>query len=606
MNLPIPDAVLAQHVAVLGMTGSGKTSTEKLIVEQVVEKGARVCVLDTIKSDWWGITSSATGKSAGLPFKILGGPRGHVPLPSSAGKVIGQLVASGKLPLSIIDMADFEAGGIQRFFVDFAAALWKHQRGVVYLVIEEAHELAPKERAGFGAENMAIHWAKKLATGSRTKGIRLVVATQRVQALHNAVLGSCGTLVAHQLAYDADQEPVKKWLKSANKARAGEVADSLAGLPTGTGWICSPRAGVFEKVKFPKFRTFDNTATPDGDDISDDVKTAPVDRDELRAIIGDAVTAAEADDPSKLRAEIARLKGELAKAPTLETINIGTMADHLAASGYAVSSQEQIEAIIANAFDKGARAGIEQANASSVALVGEMLRPFVDRAKLLGDDLGICVRAMQTGIDGGEIVVKAPPISQSGPPAASLTARAPSTRTTPQSDARATSSPVAGGDGTLTAYQQRILDAIAWVESIGQQAPSRSIVAFLAGASPNSSTFERYISALKGKDLISYPANGALGLTGPGRRIAAAPTAALTHVAILQKIREKVTGYQFKLVTEICKRYPKDMSRDELAAACGVSANSSTFERYVSQIKSLGLITASGPGRVRADERLFP
>jgi DNA helicase HerA-like ATPase len=60
-------------------------------------------------------------------------------------------------------------------------------------VIEEAHEFAPKERAGIGAENMAIHWAKKLATAGRSKGIRLIVATQRVQALHNAVLGSCET-----------------------------------------------------------------------------------------------------------------------------------------------------------------------------------------------------------------------------------------------------------------------------------------------------------------------------------------------------------------------------------------------------------------------------
>jgi hypothetical protein len=66
-------------------------------VEHVVAQDFRVCVLDTTKSDWWGITSSASGKREGLPFKILGGPRGHVPLHSSAGTVIGQLVGSGKL-----------------------------------------------------------------------------------------------------------------------------------------------------------------------------------------------------------------------------------------------------------------------------------------------------------------------------------------------------------------------------------------------------------------------------------------------------------------------------------------------------------------------------
>lgn len=128
MTHPIPDAALENYVAILGKIGSGKTSTEKLAIEQVVAAGFRVCVLDSTKSDWWGITSSASGKQPGLPFKILGGPHGHVPLHSSAGKVIGQLVGSGKLPLSMIDMADFEAGGLSRFFVDFAPALMRSAR----------------------------------------------------------------------------------------------------------------------------------------------------------------------------------------------------------------------------------------------------------------------------------------------------------------------------------------------------------------------------------------------------------------------------------------------------------------------------------------------
>ena len=71
MSRSIPDAALTQHMAILGKTGSGKTSTEKLIVEHVVTQDFRVCVLDTTKSDWWGITSSASGKREGLPFKIL-------------------------------------------------------------------------------------------------------------------------------------------------------------------------------------------------------------------------------------------------------------------------------------------------------------------------------------------------------------------------------------------------------------------------------------------------------------------------------------------------------------------------------------------------------
>lgn len=314
MKTIIQEAALEQHVAVLGKTGSGKTSTAKLIVEQVVPRGARVCVLDPIKSDWWGITSSADGKKPGLPFHILGGPHGHVPLHSGAGKAIGELVGSGKLPLSIVDMADFEAGGVQRFFVDFAPALLRSMRGVLYLVWEEAHEYAPKERSGFEKENMAIHFAKKIATAGRSKGIRLIVATQATQLLHNRVLGSCETMVVHRFTAPADQDPVIKWLKAnTTKAEVEQVAGSLSKLVAGEAWVVSGEAQVFERMKFPRIHTYDNSATPTDNDHQHQVKTAPVDQDALRSIIGHAVEEAEANDPKLLRVRISDLERELKK-----------------------------------------------------------------------------------------------------------------------------------------------------------------------------------------------------------------------------------------------------------------------------------------------------
>lgn len=310
----IPSAILRQHIASLGKTGSGKTSTAKLAIEQIVrdDPSARVCVLDPLKSDWWGLTSSADGKSEGLPFYVLGGPHGHVALHESAGKAIGDLVATGALPLSIIDMADFAPGGLQKFFNDFVPALMKRMRGVLHLVIEEAHEFAPKERAGIGAETAAIYHAKKLATAGRSKGVRMMVITQRTQALHNALLGSCDTIIAHRLTAPADQEPVKKWLKAnVSKEIYDQVSASLSSLKTGSGWICSGEAQMAELVQFPKISTYDNSATPTGDTAEIEIKMAPVDRDRLRAIIGDAAKDAEVDDPAKLRAQIAVLEKQI-------------------------------------------------------------------------------------------------------------------------------------------------------------------------------------------------------------------------------------------------------------------------------------------------------
>lgn len=312
----IPESALSQHIAVLGKTGSGKTSTAKLLIEQVVATGNRVCILDPIKSDWWGLTSSADGKRPGLPFHILGGPRGHVPLHDAAGKAIAEVVATGSLPLSIIDMADFRPGGQAKFFVDFAPVLLKRIRGVLFLVLEEAHIFAPKEKTGVGDENMSTYWCKMLATAGRSKGIRLIVLTQRTQALHNAVLGSCDSLIAHRLTAPADQAPVTKWLQAnATKDVTKEVSDTLAGLKTGEAWLCSGEALIFERRQFPRISTYDNTRTPTTEDGEHHVKTAAVDADQLKAIIGEAVKEAEANDPKLLKATIAKLEKQLAEKP---------------------------------------------------------------------------------------------------------------------------------------------------------------------------------------------------------------------------------------------------------------------------------------------------
>ncbi len=308
----ISDNILSQHIAILGKTGSGKTSTAKLIVEQVVSDDARVCILDPIKSDWWGLISSASGKKEGLPFQVLGGPYGHVPLHAGAGKAIAEIVANGSLPLSIIDMADFKPGGQSQFFVEFAPILLRKMKGVVYLVIEEAHLFAPKERSGIGQENMAIYWSKRLATAGRSKGIRLIFATHRTQDLHNALLDSCDTLIAHRMTAPSSQKPVIKWLKAnTSKELTAEVSGSLASLKTGEAWLCSGEAQIFERRKFPRISTYDNTATPTGEGTDHQVKTAKIDAEKLAKIIGHAVDEAKANDPKLLKQEIAELKRKL-------------------------------------------------------------------------------------------------------------------------------------------------------------------------------------------------------------------------------------------------------------------------------------------------------
>lgn len=578
----LPSGVLDNHIAVLGKTGSGKTSTSKLIVEHVVAQGFRVCVLDTVKSDWWGLTSSRDGKHPGLDFKILGGPRGHVPLHSNAGKVIGQLVGSAKLQHSIIDMADFEAGGIQKFFVDFAPALMRNMRGVLYLVIEEAHELAPKERAGFGQENMSIHWAKKLATAGRSKGIRLIVATQSVQQLHNRVLGSAETLIAHRLTAPADQEPVVKWLKANTvKDVALKIAAEMSSVPTGTGWVCSGEVRFFEKVKFPKFVTYDNTATPTGDLATREIKTTPVDQEELKSIIGDAVEEALANDPVKLRSENAKLKA------TIHSMEVK--------------------------LSRAEAAPLPPREPEKVFVIGGHEVAIIDHcAKQMGalftkvKDIIVALQLNQQELsDIRTHVLKFLPNKARG-----ITAGVAPTVNRPKSVERHVESRPTHADGVslgVSPVAQRILNALAELELLKVTQPVREMVALMAGYTNLASTgFVKAIGELRTAGCVHYPNADTMALTDAGRDKAEYPAAPRSSDDIQRRVCSLLGGKAVEILKPLIDAYPNPVERMEVATAAGYTNLASTgFVKVIGRLRSLGFIDYPDSRTMVANKVLF-
>jgi hypothetical protein len=639
----IPDAILNGHIACLGMTGAGKTTTTKLIVETIVKRdpNARVHVLDPIKMDWWGITASADGKSPGLPFSILGGPHGHVPLHDTSGRAIAELVADGRLKLSISDMKRFKPGGHQRYFIDFAETLLERIQGVVYLVLEEAHIFAPKERSGIGNENMAVHWAKMLAMSGRSAGIRLIVNTQSIQSLHNRVLGSMETLIAMRLIAPADQKPVLNWLQAniADPVLVKKIGGSLATNPTGSGWLCSGQARIFEFVEFRRITTFDNSATPTSRGKRRTVTTAPVDEEKLREIIGQAVKVAEAEDPKALKKRLETLEREKAdferqlqavaarKTPAdpkdteaadqrgyaraqkeaeaerrkdLATINSLRQAlevamkfiieieakDFFKAGGETVD-QASIEKVIADATKQATKL-IEQ----SLAARGKEL----DKLQLEAQRLAARLKGLLDQADQ-DVTVKVG-VTHNQPFTVKATSAAPATRPAAQSSD--------GAHAQLTPAKQRILDAIAWFETIGENAPDKAMVAFAADASSTSSTYQNNTGALRTAGLLDYPGSGTVALTEAGRALAQPRDAPLDHQTMMALLAAKLPPAQIRLLAAAAAKYPHPLTKDELAAMAGASPTSSTYQNNLGRLRTLGLLDYPASGQVCATKRLFP
>lgn len=575
MQFPIPDAALLQHTAILGKTGAGKTTTAKAIVEHVVGHNMRVCVLDPIKSDWWGLTSSKDGKHAGLPFVILGGPHGHVPLHATSGKAIGELVARGKdLPLSILDMADFGPGGQQRFFIDFASTLLKRMQGVLYLVMEEAHLFAPKERSGVGDENMAIHWAKMLATAGRSKGLRLVLATQRTQALHNALLGSCDTMIALRMTAPADQGPVRKWLKAnVLKETAQEVENSLSGLKTGSAWVCAE--GMANLVPFPPIKTYDNTATPTQDSAPIEVKQAAVDMEHLKTVVGDAVKESAGNNPKMLKAEIARLESEMQKLTAQKS------------DDYRLTDVE-IEVCKKEGYDKGWGDAVKHMGEKGTEARLKVCKAIELLTAADTVDLnGLIIPPVKTEVN------YAKPMHA---PIAQLAERLVSTQKA------AGSTPAGRSNGHLEAPLQKIIDAIMWWNVLGVEEPNHPQVGFIAGYSHKSGTWATYLSRLRSQGLIAP--KGILELTDAGSKQAALPRETPDPAAFRDTVLMKIDGPLRRIMEPLLHAYPGALSSQLAGERAGYSHTSGTCATYLSRLRSLDLIEPKGP--LRAKDWLFP
>jgi uncharacterized protein len=611
----IPDAVLTQHTAILGKTGSGKTSTAKLLVEQAVAQGHSVCILDPIKSDWWGITSNRDGSGPGLPFQILGGPHGHVPLQPEAGEAVGELVATNKLPLSIIDMSRFGPGGLSKFFLGFAPAIAKKPRRVLYVVLEEAHEFGPKERAGGNDENMLVYWSKRLATAGRVAGIRLVVATQRVQSLHNALLSSCDSMIAHRLTFPADQKPVIDWFAAnIGKDRAAEVSSALSTLQTGEGFVGSGEARLFERMKFAKMSTFDNTSTPTGDDANHQIKTAPVNAEGLKALLGKAVTEAIENDPKQLKAEVAKLKKQLSDALAQPvTIHADKRVQEL---------EQQVAGLREASSTSGA--GIEYALSMAEGAILDAQR-YLNRWRAI-EESGRADKASSDKALNRMNGVSAPnPVETNGmhhalereaprreairePDSAgrqtgSSAARAPAPRAPHHESAPARESARAGQD--LTTPQRKLINSVAWWNVVGIWRPTRAQVAVFAGYTPTGGTFRNLLSECRSGGLIDY-VEDAIVLAERGTKEAVFPERALSLADLHDGVCSILTKPQAKVLSFLFAHKTSAMPRDHIAALNGYEVTGGTWRNLVSELKTLGVITYPNKKTMAAAAWLFP
>lgn len=565
MKPHIPDTVFSQHIAVLGKTGSGKSSVLRLFVEQLLDEAKPVCIIDP-KGDWWGLKSSASGKSAGYPVVIFGGEHGDVPLNAHSGTHVAELIATGNRPC-IIDLGGWTVADRTRFFIDFAGTMFRTTRGNRFLVIDEVHNFAPQGKIMNPEAGKMLHWANRLASEGRGKGLTIMSASQRPQKVHKDFLTCSETLVAMRVIHPLDRSAIKDWIDGAGDPSKGrEVLDTLASMKRGEAWVWSPEIAFGpERLTFPLFRTYDSFAAQAN---SGEVKLkgwASVDLDEVRDKLAAVVEEAKANDPAELKKQIAELK-----------------------------RQKPAAAVDHSAIDRAVASAVKERDAHWQKEVAKITNALRDRDSRLGK-----IESLAHLNGSATIAVEQPP-AKSLPLSRPIQARSPSPKP----------APVPVGDFVITKKQQQILNALAWYESLGNHRPSNIQVGAVALIDATGGYWSNTVGPLSTAGLVNRD-SGYLSLTDEGRKLAEPMDSAATldeyHDVLRARVRKmkSASNKTIAVLDAIISRGGQPITNEEIGAAVGIDPTGGYFSNTIGPLGTVGLIERNR-GVVTPTEVLFP
>lgn len=329
-GLDLPVEAATETFAILGKRGSGKTSTAVVLVEQLVNAGQPVVVLDPV-GVWWGLRSSASGTDEGLPVVIFGGDHADVPLERTAGELIANVIIDQRIS-AVLDLSHLSKTAARTFVADFLERLYHRNREALHVVVDEADLFAP-QRAVRGAERLLGSMEDMVRRG-RARGIGVTLITQRPASLHKDVLSQAEVLVTLRMTGPRDVAAIDEWVRlHADEDEARTVKASLPSLAIGEAWFWSPGwLSILQRVQVRKRATFDSSATPKaGQRVRAPKRMAAVDIAALGEQIAATVEKAKADDPRALRAHVADLERQLAEKPepVIQRVEVPVLAEDL-------------------------------------------------------------------------------------------------------------------------------------------------------------------------------------------------------------------------------------------------------------------------------------
>lgn len=573
LHLPI-DAV-TQTMAFLARKRAGKTYGAMKLCEEMLDISAQVIAIDPV-GVWWGLRLDESGKKKGIDVIVIGGLRGDLPLEAESGVLIADLVVDQNLS-AILDVSQLEDEELARFVGDFCGRLFQRRKAepaAMHVFFEEAQLLAP-ERLTHKRQNKMLQAINKIVRLGGNYGIGATLISQRPQSVSKEVLTQVECLFVLQTNAAQERKAIMAWVTH-HGVDVREMVDDLPSLQRGEAYIWSPQwLETFKKIKIGKRRTFDASATPKvGDRKSKPGKLSALDIARVSEAMSDVVERVQQNDPERLKARVRELEAQAARPQEL--------------------------AVDTDALDRAHAAGYRQAE-EKLGVEIKTLRSRLDGAVKFINDTAEHLKKQATQIAHTQ---PAPWPVRQPPEGHPCKVRVPFQKLNAKLAARRKNDKPPPSEG-LEPRHQRIVNALAWLESLGTDQVDRKRLAFLAGASPKSSTFTNSLGWLRSGGFIDYPDRGSLCLLDPGRVAVTDSTGPTSDTELQNKIFDKLEPRHKRILQPLIQIYPVAITRAELAENAGASMSSSTFTNSLGFLRGIGLLDYPSGGEVVATGNLF-
>ncbi len=488
-------------------------------------------------------------------YVLAGRDGGDIPADLRSAQLLARKLRELQVS-AIIGIGELKAEQRPLFVKRFLESLIDSPRqywGPALVIVDEAHVFCPQNGSAESASAVI-----DLMTRGRKRGLCGVPATQRISKLHKDAAAEANNKLIGRSALDVDTKRAADELGFSGR----EEQNRLRTLREGEFFCFGP--ALSDTVRFIKVGGVETTHPRPGQRLS--VLPAPPRQAVQRILQYLADLPHEAEEQARTvedlrrdlaaaRDELTRLKRQTPAAPAPDP--------------------EIIKRAIDRALVKERRA------------FRKVFEPFREKVRKMAEQLQQAIPAELEWADADEVYEAVATVAPPEP-----------VRRPPRPAAAVPS-------GDLTGPEQRILNAVAWLESIGVQQPEQAAVAFLAGYTIGGGAFNNPRGSLHTKGLIAYVGSGRIQLTDEGRSSAQYPDVPLTTETLQQMVLERLPGPERKILQVLIDAYPDNLTSEECARLSGYTQGGGAFNNPRGRLRTMGLIDYPEPGRIAALPVLF-